>query len=57
MRPSDVIKGALILCGIDILFNEGRVSMAVINCFKARTKKLIIESVSEEELKDMMFGC
>lgn len=53
----DIIKNALFLCGIDILFNEGRVTKEVINLFKIRAKKLKIESTSEEELADLCFGC
>ena len=57
MRPSNVIKGALFLCGIDILFNEGRVTREIICFFTTRAKKLKIESLSEEELVDLCFGC
>lgn len=54
---NNIIEGALLLCGIDILFNEGRVTREVINFFKIRTKKLKIESTSENELADLCFGC
>jgi len=54
---NNIIKGALFLCGIDILFNEGRVTREVITFFKIRAKKLKIETPSEEELVDLCFGC
>jgi hypothetical protein len=53
----NIIKGVLFLCGVDILFNEGRVTREVICLFKIRAKKLKIETTSEEELNDLMFGC
>ncbi len=54
---NNIIKSTLFLCGIDILFNEGRVTREVINLFKIRAKKLKIESTSEDELADLCFGC
>ena len=52
----NLLEGATMLCGIDILFNKGRIIRDIINLYNIRIKKLETKSVSEE-LKDMMFGC
>ncbi len=48
----DIIKGALFLCSIDILFNEGHVTREVINFFKIRAKNL---KKSQHQKKNLIY--